>query len=163
MYESIFCFLAKIVKRTANFILIGEKNSCYLSESTFKTFNLVKEAHPTQEYTWIQIPGYGHLDCILGKAAVHDVYPHILKALDAHAEDDLLLDENACNSLTNAVASLKSKVCKFSFFFFVKVVLLSTHFSFHFLFESKVFIEYNINIFRSFKRIGRSIAKMLEC
>ena len=94
---------------------LGEQNSCYLPESTFKTFNLVKEAHPTQEYTWIQIPGYGHLDCIYGKAAVHDVYPHILKALDAHAEDDLLLDEIACKSVTNAVVSLKSKVCK-SFF-----------------------------------------------
>ena len=92
---------------------LGEQNSCYLPESTFKTFNLVKESHPTQEYTWIQIPGYGHLDCIYGKAAVHDVYPHILKALDAHAEDDLLLDENACNSVKIAVVSLKSKVCKF--------------------------------------------------
>ena len=66
---------------------VGEKNSCYLPESTFTTFNLVKEAHPSQEYTWIQIPEYGHLDCIYGKDAVHDVYPHILKALDAHAHD----------------------------------------------------------------------------
>ena len=122
MYEFKFCFLAKIAKRAAEFISIGEKNSSILPESTLKTFNLVKEAHPLQEYTWIQIPGYGHLDCIIGKAAVHDVYPHILKALDAHAEDDLLLDENACNSVTNAVASLKSKVCKYSFFFFVNVV-----------------------------------------
>lgn len=107
--------LAEIAKRAVDFTLIGEKNSCFLPENTFKTFNLVKEAHPAQEYTWIQIPGYGHLDCIIGKAAVHDVYPHILKALDAHAEDDLLLDENACNSITHAVASLKSKVCKFFF------------------------------------------------
>ncbi len=84
-----------------------------MPESTFRTFNLAKEAHPTQEYTWIQIPDYGHLDCIYGKAAVHDVYPYILKALDAHAQDELLLDAFARNSVKNAVASLKSKVCKF--------------------------------------------------
>ena len=95
---------------------LGEQNSCYLPESTFKTLNLAKESHPTQEYTWIQIPGYGHLDCIYGKAAVHDVYPHILKALDAHVEDDLRMDENARKSVINAVVSLKSEVCKlFSF------------------------------------------------
>ncbi|XP_078381781.1 uncharacterized protein LOC144664495 isoform X2 [Oculina patagonica] len=91
--------------------IAGERNSCYLPESTFRTFNLAKEAHPTQEYTWIQIPDYGHLDCIYGKAAVHDVYPYILKALDAHAQDELLLDAFARNSVKNAVASLKSKVC----------------------------------------------------
>jgi len=94
---------------------LGEQNSCYLPESTFKTFNLVKESHPTQEYTWIQIPGYGHLDSIYGKAAVHDVYPHILKALDAHAEDNLLLDAISRESVTSAVVSLKSKVGKCSF------------------------------------------------
>lgn len=48
----------------------------------------------------------------MGKAAVHDVYPHILKALDAHAQDDLLQDEIARNCVTNAVASLKTTVCK---------------------------------------------------
>ena len=90
----------------------GEKNSCYLPESTFKTFNLAKEAHPTQEYTWIQIPGYGHLDCIYGKAAVHDVYPYILKALDPYAQDDLHLDKVACHSVVKAVTSLKSKICE---------------------------------------------------
>ena len=49
----------------------------------------------------------------MGKAAVHDVYPYILRALDAHAQDDLLLDEVACEVVKKAVAALKSKVCKF--------------------------------------------------
>ena len=96
--------------------LSGEKNSCYSPEGTFRTFNLAKEAHPDQEYSWIQIPGYGHLDCIYGKSAVHDVYPHILKALDQHAQDDLHLDEIACNCVVKAMASLKSKVCKLTYF-----------------------------------------------
>jgi cholesterol oxidase len=30
------------------------------------------------------IPGYGHLDCIFGKNAAADVYPVILRYLDAH-------------------------------------------------------------------------------
>jgi cholesterol oxidase len=30
------------------------------------------------------IPGYGHLDCIFGKNAAVDVYPLILRYLDAH-------------------------------------------------------------------------------
>lgn len=97
---------------------LGEKNSCYLPEGTFRTFNLAKEAHPAQEYSWIQIPGYGHLDCIYGKSAVHDVYPHILNALDRHAQDALHLDEIACNCVVKAVASLKSKVCKLTYFQF---------------------------------------------
>lgn len=89
--------------------IVGEKNSCYRPESTHTTFNLVKEAHPTQEYSWIQIPGYGHLDCMYGKDAVHDVYPHILKALDAHARDDLHLDDTARRHVLKAVKSLEFK------------------------------------------------------
>ena len=87
--------------------LLGEKNSCYLPESTSTTFNLVKEAHPHQEYSWIQIPGYGHLDCIYGRDAVHDVYPHILKALDAYAQDDLHRDKAARRHVLQALKSLE--------------------------------------------------------
>ena len=87
--------------------LLGEKNSCYLPESTLTTFNLVKEAHPHQEYSWIQIPGYGHLDCIYGRDAVHDVYPHILKALDAYAQDDLHRDKAARRHVLQALKSLE--------------------------------------------------------
>ena len=67
----------------------------------------MKEAHPSQQYSWIQIPEYGHLDCIYGRNAVHDVYPHILKALDAHAHDALHLDNAACCHVMRAVKSLE--------------------------------------------------------
>ena len=66
--------------------VLGEKNSCYLPKSTLTTLNLVKEAHPHQNYSRIVIPGYGHLDCIYGKEAAVDVFPHILEALDQYAE-----------------------------------------------------------------------------
>ncbi|XP_028394624.1 uncharacterized protein LOC114518825 isoform X2 [Dendronephthya gigantea] len=68
--------------------IVGEKNSCYLPESTLTTLNLVKEAHPHQNYSRITIPDYGHLDCIYGKDAVHDVFPHIKESLEQYAEDN---------------------------------------------------------------------------
>ena len=88
---------------------LGEKNRCYLPISTYTTYNLVKEAHPNQQYSWTQIPNYGHLDCIYGRDAVHDVYPHILKALDAHAHDSLHLNDSACRHVFKAVNSLMCK------------------------------------------------------
>jgi len=88
-------------------LFLGEKNSCYHPDSTFTTYNLVKEAHPSQQYSCIQIPNYGHLDCIYGRDAVHDVYPHILKALDVHAQDDLHLDSAARRHMLRAVKSLE--------------------------------------------------------
>jgi len=88
-------------------LFVGEKNSVYLPNSTFTTYNLVKEAHPSQQYSWIQIPEYGHLDCIYGRDAVHDVYPHILKALDAHAQDNLHHDDAARRHVLRAVKSLE--------------------------------------------------------
>ena len=66
--------------------VLGEKNECYSPEATLSTLNLVKEAHPDQNYTRFVIPDYGHLDCIYGKNAARDVYPHILEALDQYAE-----------------------------------------------------------------------------
>jgi len=89
--------------------IVGEKNSCYLPDSTYTTYNLVKEAHPRQQYSWTQIPGYGHLDCMYGREAIHDVYPHILKALDAHARDQLHFDDFARRHVLKAVKSLEFK------------------------------------------------------
>ena len=43
---------------------------------------------------------------------MYDVYPHILKALDAYADDDLHFDESAAKKVTKAVLSLKRSKCK---------------------------------------------------
>ena len=88
-------------------VIVGEKNSCYLPESTRTTYNLVKEAHPSQRYSWVEIPGYGHLDCIYGKDAVHDIFPHILKALDADSQDSLHRDKSARRHIVRAVKALQ--------------------------------------------------------
>jgi cholesterol oxidase len=61
----------------------GEQNECFLPESTKKTYDLLSEANGKNLYARHVIPGYGHIDCIYGKNAVVDVYPHILNHLEA--------------------------------------------------------------------------------
>ena len=61
----------------------GEQNECFLPESTEITYNLLRQKNDPRLYTRCVIPGYGHIDCIFGKNAVTDVYPLILKHLEA--------------------------------------------------------------------------------
>ncbi len=86
----------------------GENNTLFTPESTRTTYELVKEAHPNQEYDLIQIPDYAHLDCIIGKNAVYDVYPHILRALDRHAYDNLHLSEAKLARISQEATAMQS-------------------------------------------------------
>lgn len=63
----------------------GEKNQCFLPKSTERTLNALRAANPAISYDRVVIPGYGHIDCIFGKDAVRDVYPHILRHLEQTA------------------------------------------------------------------------------
>ncbi|HHT0591941.1 TPA: alpha/beta fold hydrolase [Legionella anisa] len=63
----------------------GEKNRCFLPESTALTYQILQEKNGTNFYERHLIPDYGHIDCIFGKNAVKDVYPYILNHLEAHA------------------------------------------------------------------------------
>lgn len=65
--------------------LHGEKNECVLPRSTQITLDLLSNANGAHWYTRRPIPGYGHVDCMIGKHASHDVYPHILAHLDANS------------------------------------------------------------------------------
>ena len=60
----------------------GAENECYLPESTEITYNLLCENNGKENYKRFVIPDYGHIDCIFGKDAVDDVYPHILNQLE---------------------------------------------------------------------------------
>jgi cholesterol oxidase len=62
----------------------GEKNETYLPKSTELTYEMLVRHFPEQPYERHLIPGYGHLDCILGKNAAVDVYPVIARYLGAH-------------------------------------------------------------------------------
>jgi len=59
----------------------GERNACYLPASTEKTLEALAEKNGRALYSRRVIPGYGHIDCIFGKNAARDVYPHIVEHL----------------------------------------------------------------------------------
>lgn len=75
---------------TANFrfpilFVHGAENECFLPKSTERTLTLLSQANPTTHYERVVIPKYGHIDCIFGKDAARDVYPHILRHLEQTA------------------------------------------------------------------------------
>ena len=63
----------------------GEQNECYLPESTRQTFDLLCEKYDASQYSRVVIPDYGHIDCIFGRDAARDVYPHMLAHLEKTA------------------------------------------------------------------------------
>ncbi len=70
--------------RLPTLILHGEENACYLPKSTEKSlFRLIK-VNGNEYYQREIIPDYGHIDCIIGANASDDVYPYIVKHLDAN-------------------------------------------------------------------------------
>jgi cholesterol oxidase len=61
----------------------GAENACFLPKSTELTFEALRERNPGVPYQRHVIPNYGHIDCIFGKSASRDVYPLILRQLEA--------------------------------------------------------------------------------
>lgn len=59
----------------------GADNVCVLPKSTEITLDRVSKANGADLYVRHLIPDYGHVDCIIGKNAVSDVYPLILDHL----------------------------------------------------------------------------------
>ena len=64
----------------------GALNRCFLPESTERTVARLAARNGPDLYTRHVIEGYGHIDCIFGKSAASDVYPHILAHLEKTAE-----------------------------------------------------------------------------
>jgi cholesterol oxidase len=62
--------------------IVGEENECFLPESLQKSYQLLCDKNGAELYHLHQIPDYGHIDCIHGKNAHQDVYPHILTQLE---------------------------------------------------------------------------------
>jgi len=61
----------------------GAENACFLSKSIERAVERLSEANGAELYTRHEIPRYGHIDCIFGRDAARDVYPHISAHLDA--------------------------------------------------------------------------------
>ena len=60
----------------------GAENQAFLPESTERTVAFLEKANGSGFYDRKVIPDYGHIDCIFGKNAATDVYPHILEHLE---------------------------------------------------------------------------------
>lgn len=63
----------------------GAKNACFLPRSTEQTLMRLARAHGPSFYDRRVISGYGHIDCIFGRDAARDVYPHIRRGLEQTA------------------------------------------------------------------------------
>jgi len=59
----------------------GEDNRCFLPESQRRSFDYFDRLRPNFHSLQI-VPGYGHMDLFLGKAAYRDVFPLLLAELD---------------------------------------------------------------------------------
>jgi cholesterol oxidase len=58
---------------------------CFLPQSTAETYDLLRARYGDDRYSRHVIPGYGHIDCIFGRDAHRDVYPHMLAHLEKTA------------------------------------------------------------------------------
>ena len=63
----------------------GAENVCFLPKSTADTYDLLRARYGDDRYSRHVIPGYGHIDCIFGRDAHVDVYPHMLAHLEKTA------------------------------------------------------------------------------
>jgi cholesterol oxidase len=66
-------------------IIHGAENACFLPVSTERAIARLQAANGNVEFSRKVIPEYGHIDCIYGKNAARDVYPHILEHLEQTA------------------------------------------------------------------------------
>ncbi len=63
----------------------GAENQTWTPESTQRTLDWLMAHNDPGLYQRRLIPDYGHIDCIFGRDAARDVYPHILAHLEATA------------------------------------------------------------------------------
>ncbi|WP_250291924.1 hypothetical protein [Frankia sp. CiP1_Cm_nod1] len=66
--------------------LQGTENYIFLPEGSARTLRWLRDANGPELYSRSLLPGYAHLDAIIGQNADRDVYPLILQHLQAPAE-----------------------------------------------------------------------------
>lgn len=64
--------------------LHGSENRQFLPESTEKTYHLLCRKNGTCFYSYKSVPGFGHLDCFVGRGADKEVFPWILGELEKY-------------------------------------------------------------------------------
>lgn len=84
--DGVDTYLPNIARLALPILLVhGEKNACFHPESTSRTLARLVEANGKRFYKRRVIAGYGHIDCIFGKSAAADVFPHMLAHLEETA------------------------------------------------------------------------------
>ena len=68
-------------------LFVGRDNAVLSTESTQRTYEALTEAFGTCDYDGFNyrrrvVPGYGHLDCWMGRNAWKDVYPFVREEVD---------------------------------------------------------------------------------
>jgi cholesterol oxidase len=63
-------------------LLQGSQNYIFHPVGSLKTLRWLQEANPGGDYQREVLPGYAHLDAIIGTRAATDVYPRIVNFLD---------------------------------------------------------------------------------
>jgi len=66
-------------------LLQGERNYIFSPEGSARTLRWLQNGCDPSLYTRAVLPGYAHLDAVVGRDAARDVYPLILEHLDATA------------------------------------------------------------------------------
>lgn len=61
--------------------LVGEHNQMFVPEATRRSYELLVEANGPEHYVREVIPDYGHLDCMVGDDASHQIFPHLERGL----------------------------------------------------------------------------------
>ena len=62
--------------------LHGAENEVFLPRGTETTYDRLRARFGKELYSYHPIPGYGHVDCLIGRNAVLDVYPLVLAQLE---------------------------------------------------------------------------------
>ncbi|MDP9341648.1 MAG: hypothetical protein M3Q23_05995 [Actinomycetota bacterium] len=68
--------------------LQGDRNYIFHPEGSKQTYNWLRDANDPELYTYRLLPGYAHLDSMVGKDAATQVYPYILEYLELTAFSD---------------------------------------------------------------------------
>jgi cholesterol oxidase len=63
----------------------GAENRCFVPQSTLSTYDALCAANGEAYYSRHVIDNYGHIDCMFGRNAAVDVFPHILRHLEKTA------------------------------------------------------------------------------
>jgi hypothetical protein len=64
------------------FLFSGSDNAVLTSESTDKTYTILRDTFGSEGYERRVVQGYGHLDCWMGREAYKDVYPMVREHVD---------------------------------------------------------------------------------